>query len=213
MTDHIATLVPLNSGDRLSRAEFHRRYLARPDLRRAELLEGVVSVPSPMRFDQHDEPAAKMVAWLAVYAAGTPGVRSGGTASIYLTAHSEVQADGFLFYDPPSWSGGIRRTADGYLEGAPELVVEVAASSAAYDRGPKQAAYAGAGVQEYLVWQTLTAVVEWFRLRDGVYVPLVPDGAGVLHSEVFPGLRLDVAALLAGDRAALLGGSVPPPAE
>ena len=138
MTDAAHSLVRLETGDRLTRGEFHRRYLARPDIRRAELIDGVVHVHSPTRFDQHDEPATTAVGWLGTYAMRLPNVRAGGRASIFLDANSEIQADGFLFYDPPSWPGGIHRTPGGYLEGAPELIVEVGASSARYDLTTKR---------------------------------------------------------------------------
>ena len=44
-----ATL-PLENGDRLTRAEFERRYAAMPRLKKAELIEGIVYVPSPVRY-------------------------------------------------------------------------------------------------------------------------------------------------------------------
>ena len=204
MTDAAHSLVRLETGDRLTREEFHRRYLARPDIRRAELIDGVVHVHSPTRFDQHDEPAHMVGVWLGLYALRTPGVRAGGSASIFLDANSEIQADGFLFYDPPSWPGGIRRTPDGYLEGAPELIVEIGASSARYDLTTKRRAYQRAGVQEYIVWRTLDRAVDWFRLRGGAYARLEPDADGTMASEVFPGLRLAAPRLLAGDLAGVI---------
>ena len=126
-------------------------------------------------------------------------MRQDGSATISLAPDDEVQPDSFLFWEPPSWPGGIRRTPDDYLEGAPELVVEVAASSAPYDLGAKLRAYQRAGVQEYLVWRVLDRAIDWFRLRGDRYVRLEPDARGVIHSEVFPGLRLAVDKLLAGD--------------
>jgi Uma2 family endonuclease len=195
--------VPLESGDRLTRKEFHRRYCARPDIKKADLVEGVVYVASPTRFVQHDEPQGIAVMWIEVYAAKTPGVRAGIQATIMLSDTSEVQPDGLLFrVDPP---GNARITEDGYIEGAPELIVEVAASSASYDLHDKMDAYRRAGVLEYIAWQVLEKRIDWFRLRDGAYVLLKPDESGVIESEVFPGLRLPVAAMLAGDRAAVLG--------
>ena len=204
MADAAHALVRLETGDRLTRKEFHRRYLVRPDIKRAELVEGIVYVHSPVRFDQHDEPTTLIAGWLFHYRMRTPGVRQGSSGTIYLGPVSEVQPNGFLFYDPSTHHRGIRRTPDGYLEGAPELVVEVAASTAPYDLGTKRRAYQAAGVEEYIVWRTLDRAVDWFRLREGQYVPLQPDAHGVLASEVFPGLRLSVPALLAGDLAGLI---------
>ena len=210
MTDTTRPLVRLESGDRLTREEFHRRYCARPDIKRAELIEGVVYVHSPMRFDLHDRPATIINGWLFNYRIKTPGVEQGSGGTIYLDPDSEVQPDAFLFWEPPSWPGGIRRTPDGYLAGAPELVAEVAASSAAYDLGDKLRAYRRAGVQEYIVWRVLDRAVDWFRLRGDEYVRLEPDERGVIASEVFPGLRLAVPKPLAGDMAGVvaeLGGT------
>ena len=59
-------------------------------------------------------------------------------------------------------------------------------------------------MREYIVWQTFDAVITWFALRDGDFVPIAPDNDGVVHSIVFPGLALDVAAMLAGDMARVL---------
>ena len=204
MTDTAHPLLRLETGDRLSREEFHRRYCARPDIKRAELVEGVVYVHSPMRFGQHDEPVVMMIGWLSVYRLMTPGVRQGGSATIFLSPDDEVQPDSFLFWEPPSWPGGIRRTADDYPEGAPELVVEVAASSASYDLHDKKEAYRRNGVREYVVWRVLDGAIDWFRLQEGEYVPVEPDERGVIRSTVFPGLRLDVPKMLAGDLAGVL---------
>lgn len=197
------SLVPLESGDRLTRAEFHRRYRARADIRRAELIEGVVYVSSPTRLDQHGEPHFAVVTWLGTYRARTPGVRGGDNPTVYLDADNEVQPDAFLFYDPPRGSGA-RATPDGYVEGPPQLVVEVAASSAAYDLHDKMRAYRRNRVGEYVVWQVLEARIDWFRLRDGEYIRVEPDARGVIESSSFPGLRLNLAKMLAGDIAGVL---------
>jgi len=50
MSVHTKTTVSLESGDHLTHEEFHRRYLERPDIKKAELVEGVVYVSSPGRF-------------------------------------------------------------------------------------------------------------------------------------------------------------------
>lgn len=100
--------------------------------------------------------------------------------------------------------GRSRISTDDYVEGAPELVAEVAASSASYDLHAKLNVYRRNGVQEYIVWRPLDRALDWFVLRGGEYAPLVPNAEGVMESERFPGLRLPVAALLAGDVAAVL---------
>lgn len=100
--------------------------------------------------------------------------------------------------------GRSRIDAAGYVDGAPELVVEIAASSASYDLHDKLRVYRRNGVQEYVVWRVLDAELDWLVLRDGAYARLEPDEAGALQSALFPGLRLAVPALLAGDLAAVL---------
>jgi Uma2 family endonuclease len=193
----------LDSGDRLTRAEFHRRYLARPDLKRAELIGGVVYLPSPTRYTWHDDQAATMVAWAKTYVAHHSDIRAGGSATIYLDATSEVQPDAFLFRLEPA-GPGARQAEDGYLEGAPQLVVEVSASSASYDLHDKKEIYRRNDVREYLVWRVLDDAFDCFRLVDGEYVLVEPDTRGVIESREFPGLRLNVPRLLAGDLAVVL---------
>jgi len=193
----------LESGDRLSRAEFHRRYEARPDLKRAELIGGVVYVPSPTRFTWHDAQLPNMLTWARIYASQHSGVRSGGSATIYLDATSEVQPDAFLFRLDAS-GPGARETEEGYLAGAPQLIVEVAASSASYDLHDKKEIYRRSGVQEYLVWRVLDDAIDWFRLVDEDYVRLDPGEHGVIESPEFPGLRLNVPRMLAEDLTAVL---------
>jgi Uma2 family endonuclease len=195
--------VPLLSGDRLTRAEFERRYMAHPELKNAELIEGVVYVASPVRFEQHGRPHYTLITWLGVYQAATPGVVGADNATVRLDFENEVQPDALLRL-PPERGGRSRVAPDDYLEGPPELIVEVAASSAAYDLHDKRRAYARNGVQEYVALQVYEQRVDWFVLREGVYATLTPDAQGLLCSEVFPGLWLDPAAFWRGDLAALL---------
>lgn len=196
-------LPPLEGGDRLTRREFERRYEAMPQVKKAELIEGVVYMPSPVRFEVHSEPHADIIAWLGMYRAATPGVRLGDNATLRLEGDNEVQPDAVMRLDPQA-GGRSRVSADGYLEGSPELVAEVAASSAAYDVHDKLDVYRRNGVQEYVVWQVFDEKVDWFELRGGEYVPLAADDHGVIHSRVLPGLRLAVLALLEGDLGAVL---------
>ena len=91
-------------------------------------------------------------------------------------------------------------------------MVEVAASSASYDLHQKKRLYERAGVQEYLVWRTINRAFDWFDLQNGVYIARQPDANGVIESRVFPGLRLPVTKLLAGDYAAVLTAVAPPAA-
>ena len=194
---------PLEPGDRLTRAEFERRYDAMPQGTKAELIEGVVHMPSPARFHRHGRPQAQLVGWLIYYEAGTPGVATGDNSTTRLDMDNEPQPDAVLLIDPAR-GGQARISADDYVEAAPELVVEVAASSVSIDLHTKFDMYQRNGVREYLVWRVLEREIDWFVLRSGQYERLAPDAQGVLRSVVFPGLWLDTAALLRGDLAGVL---------
>ncbi|MFN8637652.1 MAG: Uma2 family endonuclease [Chloroflexota bacterium] len=212
MATHTEAPVTLEPGDHLTREEFHRRYCARPDIRKAELIEGVVFVPSPVRADLHGEPHLAVAGWIYTYVARSSGVRGHIDATVLLNAEGirdEVQPDACLWIDEP---GGPRLTTEHYLEGAPQLVVEIAASSASYDLHEKKEAYRRNGVPEYIVWRVFDKVIDWFELRDGVYVLRAPDSEGIIESVRFPGLRLHVPSMLAGDALgvlAALGPSTP----
>ena len=190
--------LPLENGDRLTRREFERRYSAQPDIKKAELIEGVVHMPSPVHFAGHAEPHGVILAWLVTYCAFTPGVRVADNATVRLDLDNEPQPDALLRIEPQV-GGRSRLSEDDYVEGAPELIVEIAASSATYDLHDKLRAYRRNGVQEYLVWRVYEKQFDWFVLVDDEYRPLTPDTDGLLHSRVFPGLRLAVEALLTGD--------------
>ena len=196
-------VLPLENGDRLTRHEFERRYQATEHIKKAELIEGVVYVASPLRFEPHAEPHGQIITWLGVYHAFTPGVRLGDNATVRLDMDNEPQPDAMLRLDE-TVGGRSRISDDGYVEGAPELIVEVAASSASYDLGNKLNVYRRNQVQEYLVWQVYDQRLDWFRLRQGEYVLLQPDTDGIVRSEVFPGLWLAVPALLEGNLAQVL---------
>jgi Uma2 family endonuclease len=193
-------LPPLENGDRLTRDQFEKRYQAMPDVKKAELIEGVVYVASPLRFESHAEPHSFIITWLGVYYAATSGVRLGDNATVRLDLDNEPQPDALLRID----LGQSRISDDDYIEGAPELILEIAASSAAYDLHNKLKVYRRNGVQEYIVWTTYENQVTCFRLRGQEYVTLEPDADGVIKSEVFPGLWLASNALLAGNLAKVL---------
>jgi hypothetical protein len=189
---------PLENGDRLTRAEFERRYAAMPEHVRAELVEGVVIMASPVRHSTHGAQHADLIFWAAIYRAGTPGVLGGADATVRLDLDNEPQPDVYLLIDPAR-GGKARIDGDGYINGAPEFVAEVAASTVSHDLGPKLNAYRRNGVAEYLVWRVQDAAIDWFVLREGRFDRLLPDAAGVTRSVVFPGLWLDAAALLGGN--------------
>jgi Uma2 family endonuclease len=190
---------PLVAGDRLTRDEFERRYHSMPHVKKAELIEGVVYMPSPVSLDGHSVPHADFMAWLGVYKAATPGTQAGDNGTVRLDMDNEPQPDAFLRILPDC--GGQSKTVDDYVEGAPELVGEIAASSASYDLHDKLNAYRRNGVKEYIVWLVWEKKIEWFVLRGGRYEPLALAADGLHRSETFPGLWLDAAALLKGDLA------------
>ncbi len=195
-------VLPLENGDHLTRDEFESRYEAMPDVKKAELIEGVVYLPSPVRQDQHGTPHITLATWLGVYWSATPGVTPADNSTILLDLDNEPQPDAILFIDPRC--GGQVRQENGFIVGAPELVAEVAASSASIDRNTKLRVYRRNSVREYLIWRVLDQVIDWFELRQGQYVSLTPHADGSLRSEVFPGLWLDVNALLRLDMAQVL---------
>lgn len=174
-----------------------------PHLKKAELIEGIVYVPSPLRFEPHARPHGHLITWLGVYEASTSGVKIGDNPTVRLDSDNEPQPDAVLLIDE-SLGGQSRLSEDGYIEGAPELVAEVAASSVANDLYDKKKAYRRNQVQEYLVWQVLDQKLDWFVLREGQYISLEPDEAGIIRSQVFPGLWLMVSALLDGDMVKVL---------
>ena len=188
---------PLENGDCLSRPEFERRYEAMPDLKRAELIEGIVHVSSPVSLS-HAEADALMMVWLGTYAAQTMGVRSAANATVRLDMLNEVQPDALLRL---SGAPDVERV---FIDRAPELVVEVASSSVSRDLHSKFNLYRRHGVREYVVWRILERDVDWFHLEDGVYARVVPGEDGILRSREFPGLWLDKPALLAGEMGKVL---------
>lgn len=203
MTEKETPVPPLNNGDRLTRAEFERIYTAHPEIKKAELIEGVVYMPSPARHREYGKPHFHSIGWLSLYSASTPGVEGSDNATLRLDFENEPQPDALLFL-PPEYGGTAKVDEDGYLEGTPELILEVSASSASYDLNQKKRVYARNGVPEYVVYLAYEQRVIWFVLRDGVYVEQQPDGDGVLKSERFPGLWLLPGALLAGNLSGVL---------
>ena len=197
----IPTLEP---GDHLTRDEFERRYEAMPHVKKAELVEGVVYMPSPVRLDQHGTPQAALIGWLWNYWAFTPGVRVGDNSTVRLDLENEPQPAAVMIREP-GHGGRVMIGPRGYVEGAPELVGEIAASSASFDLHTKLRVYGRNEVQEYIVWRVQEAAVDWFVLRQGEYARLPLSPAGIHQSEVFPGLWLDAAALVRMDLRTVLG--------
>jgi Uma2 family endonuclease len=189
------TLPPLEAGQRLDRPTFHERYEAMPPRTRAELVGGVVYMPSPLSED-HGEPNNDVSGWLFHYKRFTPGVRSPNDATVMLDELGEPQPDCQLRI--PSERGGQTHLDENrFITGAPELIVEIARSSRSYDLKEKKADYERAGVVEYLVIELDPDRIHWFIRRGARFVPMRPGPDGIYRSRVFPGLWLDPVALYA----------------
>jgi len=199
----LPSIPPLENGDYLTRDEFEYRYNSMPEGVKAELIEGRVYMSSPVRWKSHGEPDNKMNIWVGTYSVFTPGVSAASNATVRMDETNEPQPDVALRISEISGGQAILGPDD-YLEGAPELAVEVSASSASYDLREKFSAYRRNRVQEYIAWSIYDQQLKWFRLEAGQYVPLEPDEDGVIRSRTFPGLWLDVEALLKDDMAKVL---------
>ncbi|HYT91917.1 MAG TPA: Uma2 family endonuclease [Gemmataceae bacterium] len=193
----IPTRPPLRHGQKLSRAEFERRYDAMPELKKAELIDGVVYMPSPVTND-HGKPHARVIGWMWLYEMNTPGVTTCDNGSVRLDLKSMPQPDACLRIEE-THGGQSSVGPDRYIEGAPELVAEVAVSSADFDLDVKLPLYRRNKAREYIVWRVEDKEIDWFTLRGGNYARLRPGADGLHHSKIFPGLWLDAAALIAGD--------------
>jgi len=195
LTKSRRSAVWLENGYRLTTPEFLRRWEALPQIKHAELIDGIVYMPPPLRADSHAEPDGLTHLWLGFYAAQTNGAKFYANPTLILDSENTPQPDSALCYTPAK-GGRARINSNGYLTGAPELICEVSSSSASLDMNAKLAAYRRSGVQEYLVWLTGERRVCWFVLEGEEYIQLT-ERAGLLKSRVFPGLTLDVKALLA----------------
>jgi Uma2 family endonuclease len=162
---------PLEAGDRLTSTEFLRRYEAEPRLKKAQLIEGIVYMSSPVRAELHAEPDNLIQFWLGHYAMLTPALKVFTNATLVIDPENTPQPDAILC-SAPRKGGRVWLNEKGYLCGAPELVCEVAASSAAVDLHDKFRAYRRRGIQEYLVWLTTERKVKWFQLVDEDYVQI-----------------------------------------
>ena len=194
---------PLENGDRLTRHEFERRYDPMSHIHKAELIEGVVYMAAALRFRSHGQPHSDMMGWLWTYKIATPGVALGDAPTVRLDLDNEPQPDAVLLIEAQC-GGRSRVSEDDYIEGVPELVVEIAASSAAIDLGDKKRAYRRNGIPEYIVWQVFDRKVDWFYLQEGEYLSLPVDADGTIRSRVFPGLWLAVEDLLSGNMVRVL---------
>ena len=185
----------LENGDHLSAGEFMERYEAMPGLKKAELIDGVVYVPSPTRWDLHAVPHQAMATWLGIFWANTPGTQAGDNGTLRLDLENVPQPDLALIV-LPSHGGQAEIDEDHYIAGAPELVGEISSSSKSIDLNSKLRLYLRNRVQEYIIWRVEDEAIDWFIQRQGRFERIEPVAAGVIQSEVFPGLWLDPQAFI-----------------
>jgi len=195
------TTLPLENGDQLTRIEFERRCAAMSDEKKVELIEGIVYMAAALRYKSHGKPHASIMTWLGTYEAATPGVGLADNTTVRLDNDNELQPDALLRVEQ---GGQSIISEDDYVEGAPELIVEIAASSASIDAHQKLKIYRRNNVQEYLIWRVYEQQLDWFRLIEGEYIKLLADSEGIIKSEIFPGLWLDEQSLLTGNLAQVL---------
>lgn len=192
-------LTILENGDRLNREEFEQRYTA-SKIKKAELIEGIVHLASPFSFTSHSKPHSQVIGWLGTYQAAIAGLEVGIEPTVRLDDDNEPQPDAVLF----RVNGNAKIDDDGYISGAPELIAEIAASTVSYDLHSKKRIYERSGVKEYIVWRTLDRQIDWFILENGKYSKLEPNQSGIICSQEFAGLWLDVNAILNNDMSAAL---------
>ncbi len=193
--------LPLLDGQQLQRDEFLRRYEALPHIKKAELIGGIVRMGSPVSLE-HGTGDNEIVSWIGFYSAFTPGCEAANN-STWLMLTDAPQPDGALRILPEF--GGTSRVKGKYASGAAELIAEVSNTSADIDLGEKKKLYAAAGVREYLVLAlSPRRRLYWFRRSGRGFKEVLPPADGVIRSTVFPGLWLDVPALLRRDMAKVM---------
>ncbi len=199
---NIAPFVPvkfaspeLYSGDRMLREDFHVRYSRTADPFRAELIGGTVYVSPPSRA-LHALGFTPLLTLCGLYESRTPGVESGAEATIQLGPDSEPQPDIFVPIRP-EYGGQSGNSSDGYITGAPELLIEIAHSSRSIDLHAKRDDYQRYGVHEYLVVCVEERRIRWFDLAANTTIDT--PGDGILRVRKFPGLWIDESAFFARD--------------
>jgi Uma2 family endonuclease len=190
---------PLRNGDHLTVAEFERRYKAMPNVKKAELIEGVVYMPSPVSFRDHGEPHNDFNGWAFVYKAFTPGVEAADNTTLRaLIGSTEPQPD-LCLRIIEECGGQSMVDLDGFLQGSPEWIGEVSASSASFDLNKKLRVYEKNNVLQYVVWRVEENAIDWFHLKGGNFEPMATAKDGIYKSKLFPGLWLDPKAMIVGD--------------
>jgi hypothetical protein len=199
MASVIESAPPLLNGDKLTRDEFMRRWGEHPEIKRAELIGGIVYMPSPLTLE-HGDQEGNLGLFLGFYAAHTKGVKHSHNVTTYMEEDAP-QPDVNLRILPEY--GGATRKEGKYLSGPPELIAEVCVTSSVYDLHQKLDLYEVAGVQEYLAILMREQEIRWHRLTKKGYQLLLPADR-IWKSKIFPGLWLDGKALLASDSVKVL---------
>ncbi|HET6880895.1 MAG TPA: Uma2 family endonuclease [Pirellulales bacterium] len=189
----------LVNGERMSQPEFHRRYEACPEDEKWELIGGVVYVASPLKW-KHSSFDGEIGYLLESYRRATTGIDVTHNATAILGDESEPQPD-LAMRILTDYGGQSRINADDYVEGAPELVVEVAHSRRNLAMHAKRKDYRRSGVVEYLVLLVEERELHWFYFPDD---EIRPNREGISKSRVFPGFWIDIDALLRRDSERLL---------
>ncbi len=184
----------LKNGERLSREEFHLRYKAMDENIKAELIKGIVFFQTKVTAT-HAQSSAKMISWLGFYSIKNLHSSLSNHVTFIINGKNEFQPEAILRIDE-DFGGKSWVNDDDYLEGAPELIVEISASTASYDLHDKLEIYEQKGVQEYIVWRVLDNQIDWFSLEKGKYQRLSANNQGIIESKVFAGLRLNIKAML-----------------
>ena len=196
-------VLPLQNGDRLTREEFERRYFAMPDVIKAELLEGEVYIPSRDRLRICAQYRMAFTLWIGNYIAYTSGLSAGLNSTVMIDQDNEPLPD-IVMLIKPEFGGQIRLDVEGYIHGAPEFVADITDNIEIREWRKKRTVYRRNHVLEYIVWRVCDDAIDWFAFRDGDCTLLQPDSNGILKSATFPGLWLDVAAMLQRDLAKVL---------
>src|ERR1700738_5150153 len=118
-------LPPLTAGDKLTRAEFMRRWEAHPEIKNAELMGGIVYMSSPVSVG-HGETENDIGTWLGTYKAATPGTAAGHNTTSFILDDTP-QPD--LYLRILAEYGGSSWVESKYLQGVPEFLAEVCRSS------------------------------------------------------------------------------------
>jgi Uma2 family endonuclease len=195
-------LPPLENGDQLDQKTFHARYEAMPEDCRAELIGGIVYMPSPQKVP-HSRARKLVLRWLDEYTEATPGTETLANNTQILGPDSEPEPDACLFIEP-EFGGQVYMDEDEYLNGSPELIVEVSSSTASIDLHRKKHDYQKAGVREYVVLALRLQQVFWFIRQRGKYREVALPTDGIFRSREFPGLWLDAEAMLRNQRQGVL---------